>query len=77
MILLESNQLVFRFEDVHSRATYPVGFQRTLRIPDDDKNYPLPAGLGLFDIRHLDDFSDKLPAAISRRGGVDHADVAI
>ena len=70
MISLEGNQLVFRFEDVHPRATYPVGFQRTLRIPDDGKDYPLPAGLGFFDIRHLDDFADKLPPAISRRGGV-------
>lgn len=70
MISLESNQLVFRFEDVHPRATYPVAFQRTFRVPDDGKNYPLPAGLGFFDIQHLDDFADKLPTAISRRGGV-------
>jgi hypothetical protein len=70
MISLEDNRLVFRFEDVHPRAGYPVGFQRTLRIPDDGKNYPLPAGLGLFDIRHLDDFADKLSPALGRRGGV-------
>jgi hypothetical protein len=70
MISLESNQLVFRFDDVHLRATCQVGFQRTLRIPDDGKHYPLPAGLGFFDVRHLDDFAGKLPQSISRRGGV-------
>lgn len=28
-----------------------IAFQRTLRIPDDGKTYPLPPGLGLFPIR--------------------------
>lgn len=32
-----------------------ISFERTLRIPDDGKAYPLPPGLGLFPIRRLGD----------------------
>lgn len=53
----------------------PVGsceleFQRTLRIPDDGKLYPLPAGLGSFPLRHVDDFAESVPESWSKRGGV-------
>ncbi len=51
MITLENDELVFRFPEVHEHAVCQINFQRTLRIPDDDKTYPLPAGLkvaGLF-----------------------------
>lgn len=30
-----------------------ISFERTLRIPDDGRTYPLPPGLGLFPIRRL------------------------
>jgi hypothetical protein len=34
-----------------------ISFERTLRIPDDGRTYPLPPGLGVFPIRRLgDDF---------------------
>ena len=47
-----------------------IKFQRTLRIPDDGKTYPLPAGLGLFPLRSVDDFPETAPASYSKRGGV-------
>ncbi|MCC5841860.1 MAG: hypothetical protein JJT96_17225 [Opitutales bacterium] len=47
-----------------------ISFQRTLRIPDDGKEYPLPAGLGRFPIEHVDDYADRLPPAWKRHGGV-------
>lgn len=47
-----------------------IAFQRTLRIPDDGKTYPLPAGLGNFPLRHVDDFADSVPASWVTRGGV-------
>ena len=47
-----------------------IAFQRTLRIPDDGKVYPLPAGLGEFPLRHVDDFSQSVPEPWNRRGGV-------
>src|SRR5213079_3168726 len=47
-----------------------IEFQRTLRIPDDGKIYPLPAGFGRFPIRHVDDYKDTVPAPWIERGGV-------
>jgi hypothetical protein len=70
MITLENDELVFRFPEVHDDAVCRIGFQRTLRIPDDNKTYPLPAGLGKFAIRHVEDFAGKLPAKLINRGGV-------
>ncbi|MHC4925321.1 MAG: hypothetical protein ACYTG4_14795, partial [Planctomycetota bacterium] len=51
-------------------ASATIEFQRTLRIPDDDNSYPLPPGLGLFPLRHVDDFADKLPNSWRDRGGI-------
>ena len=70
MITLEHDTLTFRFPEVHPDAACSIDFQRTLRIPDDGSDYPLPPGLGSFPLRHVDDFADRLPAAWLRRGGV-------
>ena len=70
MITLEDNLLSFRFPEVHDEASCSVELQRTLRIPDDGKDYPLPPGLGRFPLRHLDDCAGRLPEAWLRRGGV-------
>ncbi len=70
MIELQNDSLVFRFPDVHKDAVLRIGFQRTLRIPDDDKKYPLPPGLGLFPLRHVDDFPDGVPELWTQHGGV-------
>ena len=40
-----SGKLTFRFPEVHEDAGCSIVFQRTLRIPDDEKEYPLPPGL--------------------------------
>jgi hypothetical protein len=47
-----------------------VSFQRTLRIPDDGRTYPLPPGLGAFPIHRVSDYADRAPAAWRERGGV-------
>jgi hypothetical protein len=52
-----------------SLAELTIEFQRTLRIPDDGKRYPLPAGLGRFPLRSMDDFSETAPALWLKRGG--------
>ena len=70
MITLESDRLTFRFPEVHPHARCDIAFQRTLRIPDDDRAHPLPPGLGHFPLRHLDDFASRLPEESVRRGGV-------
>ena len=48
---------------------FSVAFQRTLRIPDDGKTYPLPPGLGRFQICRVSDFATHVPAAWRERGG--------
>lgn len=70
MIELLNDTLVFRFPDVHPNAELRIEFQRTLRIPDDGKAYPLPPGLGRFPMRHVDDFADRVPPRWLERGGV-------
>jgi hypothetical protein len=70
MITLEGDRLVFRFPEVHAQASCTIDLQRTLRIPDNGKTYPLPPGLGVFPLRHLDDFAPQVPAAWLERGGV-------
>lgn len=70
MIELLNNELAFRFPEVHPKASCSISFQRTLRIPDDNREYRLPPGLGRFPVEHVDDFSDSLPDAWRRHGGV-------
>ncbi len=70
MITLEDDRLVFRFPEVHKDAQCAIEFQRTLRIPDDGLDYPLPPGMGSFPLRHLDDYGRRIPAEWLRRGGV-------
>jgi len=47
-----------------------VSFQRTLRIPDDGRVYPLPPGLGAFRIHRVDDYKDNLPQKWQTDGSV-------
>ena len=70
MIELQNDSLVFSFPEVHPSATVRIDFQRTLRIPDDGRDYPLPPGLGRFPLRHVDDVDGRVPPAWIERGGV-------
>ena len=70
MIELAQNQLVFHFPEIHEDARCTVEFQRTLRIPDDNREYALPPGLGRFPICHVDDHKNKVPNDWITRGGV-------
>ena len=70
MIELHDNRLVFRFPEVHEDAVLTVDFQRTLRIPDDNREYPLPPGLGSFALQHVDDYIGRAPQSWQRHGGV-------
>ena len=70
MIELRNDALLFTFPEVHPEAVMRVEFQRTLRIPDDGRSYPLPPGLGRFPVRHVDDFAAGVPGEWLRRGGV-------
>ena len=70
MITLERDRMTFRFPEVHPDAECSIEFQRTLRIPDDDRSYALPPGLGRFPLRHVDDFANRLSRKTLHRGGV-------
>lgn len=70
MIELKRDTLHFSFPEVHEDARLGIHFQRTLRIPDDDRTYPLPPGLGRFPVRHVDDDAARMPASWLRHGGV-------
>lgn len=70
MITLEGERLTIRFPQVHEDAKTEIQFQRTLRIPDDGKHYPLPPGFGPFQTKHVEDFARQVPKDWSERGGV-------
>ena len=70
MIELHGNDLRFRFPDVHPRASCRISFLRTLRIPDDNRSYPLPPGLSRFPLNHVDDYAERVPEDWGRHGGV-------
>jgi hypothetical protein len=70
MIELKRDRLLFSFPDVHPDARLEIGFQRTFRIPDDGKTYPLPPGFGYFPLCHVDDHARHVPSDWLRRGGV-------
>lgn len=70
MVELKQDELVFRFPEVHPDAACRVSFQRTLRIPDDNREYPLPPGLGRFPMEHVEDHASRLPPEWATRGGV-------
>ena len=40
---------------------FAVSFQRTLRVPDDGRTYPLPPGLGLIPIHAAGEFASTVP----------------
>ena len=42
---------------------FTVSFQRTLRIPDDGREYPLPPGLGCFPLARARDHASSVPSS--------------
>lgn len=40
---------------------FSVSFQRTLRIPEDGQQYPLPPSLGPFKVHRVEDFAEAVP----------------
>jgi len=69
MVELRGDTLMFSFPEVHEQARGSLSFQRTLRIPDDNREHSLPPGLGDFPLHHVDDV-DRLPSQWREHGGV-------
>jgi hypothetical protein len=70
MIELLDDRLRISFPEVHPGARCSIEFQRTLRIPDDNREHFLPPGLGCFPLKHVDDYATKLPPLWGNRAGV-------
>jgi hypothetical protein len=51
LITFHRSHLSIAFRDVHPDACSGIAFQRTLRVPDDGREYPLPPGFGEFPIK--------------------------
>jgi hypothetical protein len=49
---------------------FEVSLERTLRIPDDGRSYPLPPSLGSFPVQRIADHRDSVPEAWREHGGV-------
>ena len=59
MIELAHDQLVFSFPEVHPDAKLTIEFQRTLRIPDGEREFPLLPGLGRFPLFPVQELLDQ------------------
>ena len=46
-----------------------IRFHRTIRIPDDDQTYNLPASLGTFPLFNVTDYTNTLPQDVVEKGG--------
>ena len=55
---------------VHIGEHFFLSFMRTLRIPDDGREYPLPPALGTLPIQRVADHADRVPAEWRERGGI-------
>lgn len=49
-----------------------IGFERTLRIPDDGREYPLPPGLDTFPLFRVEDYAGRVHPDVSARGDAPH-----
>jgi hypothetical protein len=70
MIGIEKDSLVFTFPEVHESARLEINFERTLRIPDDGDDYPLPPGLGNFPLVRVEGLPKRAPQEWRDKGGV-------
>ena len=63
---------VILVSDPDLRRVPPTGisFQRTLRLPDDGREWPLPPGLGRFPLRTVASLGERAPDAMRERGGI-------
>lgn len=55
---------------VEDNVGFHVSFERTPRMPDDNKIHQLPGSLGTYDIFSVEAYADRLPAKIRNSGGV-------
>jgi hypothetical protein len=64
-------QIETRIQDNHliTAGGLHISFERTLKLPNDGKGYPLPPSLGAFPIYQVADYIDRVPKEWCERGG--------
>lgn len=55
---------------LHIGEDFEAELHRTLRVPQDGKDWPLPASCGTFPVYRVDDYADRVPAHWREHGGV-------
>jgi len=63
-------KVTIKDDQVRIGKHFSVTFQRTLRIPDDGKTYPLPPTLGRFPVHQIKDYAKRIPREWRDLGGV-------
>lgn len=58
-----------RDDRIHVGERFSLSLQRTLRVPDDGRTYPLPPGLGRFPIHAVADYRARVPEEWRETGG--------
>lgn len=71
MVRGNTKKLPLMIEDgvIHAGRHTTISFNRTLRVPEDGKDYPLPAGFGTLPIYRVEDYADKVPSKWLDEGG--------
>src|SRR5215467_14475382 len=54
---------------LHFGSRFSIGFQRTIRVPNDGRTYPLPPGLGAFAVHRVEDYAGRVPRDWLEGGG--------
>jgi hypothetical protein len=62
--------LAIDVDSVRVGDRFTVRFERTLRVPDDGRRYPLPPGLGRFNLHKVEDYGAAVPESWRKAGGV-------
>lgn len=61
--------ITLKDDRIYVGERFSFTLQRTLRLPDDDKTYPLPPSLGAFPVLPVSDYQDKVPERWREQGG--------
>jgi hypothetical protein len=56
-------------DELHFGRHTRISFNRTLRIPEDGREYPLPAGFGRLPILRVEDYAQRVPEKWLEQGG--------
>lgn len=63
-------EVTVKRDQLYFGESFAVRLERTLRIPDDGRTYPLPPSLGQFPIKQVQEYADRVPESWREHGGV-------